>query len=173
MAESTVRGNRRFTQVLGAVLKPAACPPWFLVLSHKLGREQFGQIGQFPWAVRVFQGRASHTSQASWIGVAIGRENPFGPQLVPPDGSMGIVKTVVIEELLLELQLQLSETEISGRQRGDCGCGRGAENAAAKDESMGISIRPAEQGLNSLMQLAQGRIAAYQNASPKVRACAA
>ena len=38
---------------------------------------------------------------------------------------------------------------------------------------MRISIRPAEQGLNSLMQLAQGRIAAYQYASPKVRACAA
>jgi hypothetical protein len=31
----------------------------------------------------------------------------------------------------------------------------------------------AEQGLNRLMQLAQGRIAAYQNASPKVRAGAA
>jgi hypothetical protein len=86
---------------------------------------------------------------------------------------MGIVKTVVIEELLLGLQLQLGETEISGGQCGDCGRGRGAEIAAAKDESMGMGIRPAEQDLKSLMQLAQGRIAAYQNASPKVRAGAA
>ena len=71
------------------------------------------------------------------------------------------------------MQLQLGEAEISGGQRGACGGGRGAEKAAAKDESMGIGIRPAEQGLNRLMQLAQGRIAAYQNASPKVRAGAA
>ena len=72
-------------------------------VQHELRREQFGQISQFPWAVRVFQWRAADASQAGRISGAIGRENLFEPQLVPPDGSMGIVKTVVIEELLLEL----------------------------------------------------------------------
>ena len=103
----------------------------------------------------------------------IGHENLFEPQLVPPDGRMGIVKTVVIEELLFELQLQLSEVEVAGRQRGSR-CGRrGTEKAAAKDESMRMAIRPAEQGLNGLMQLAQRGIAAHQDAAPEVGACAA
>ena len=103
----------------------------------------------------------------------IGHENLFEPQLVSPDGRVGIVKTVVIEELLFELQLQLPKLEVSGGQRGDRGGGRGAEKAAAKDESMRMHIRPAEQGLNGLMQLAQRGIAAHQDAPPEVGACAA
>ena len=138
----------------------------------KLGREKFGQIGQFPWAVRVFQGRTAHASQADRVRVAIGHENLFEPQLVPPDGRVRIVKAVVIKELFFELQLQLAKLDVSGGQRGDCGGGRGAEKAAAKDESMRMHIRPAEQGLNGLMQLAQRGIAANENASPEVGACA-
>ena len=46
------------------------------------------------------------------------------------------------------------------------------EQRPAKDELMRMHIRPAEQGLNGLMQLAQRGIAANENASPEVGACA-
>jgi hypothetical protein len=91
---------------------------------------------------------------------------------MPPDRDIDAVEAVVvvIEEPLVAQQLELGKKHLRSRQGRSGGRGGGPKRTTAKNKSMLARAGPTEEGLHSLMQLAQGRIAAHRNSSPNVRA---
>ena len=130
------------------------------LIQHELRREEIRQIGEFLRAARLFQRRTAHAADAVRKPLSIRSQCSFKSNLVPPDRDIDVVEAAVVEEFLFGKQLEFGKRHLSTQPRRSAG--RGGATIS--------EVRPTKESLHSLMQLAQGGIAAHNNSSPDMRA---
>jgi len=140
------------------------------LIQHELRREEIRQIGEFLRAARLFQRRTAHAADAVRKPLSIRSQCSFKSNLVPPDRDIDVVEAAVVEEFLFGKQLEFGKRHLSTQPRRSAGRGGATERMTAKNKSMWPRVRPTKESLHSLMQLAQGGIAAHNNSSPDMRA---
>ena len=79
------------------------------LIQHKLRGEEIRQMGEFLWAISLFQWRATYAADAVRKSLSIRNQCSFKSNLVAPDRDTCILEIVVVEEPLFGLQLELGK----------------------------------------------------------------